>query len=77
MRTLTAQRLKKQTEYENKHRAGMIQKLFEEARAEMEKLSVFMAVQEEIIPVETPRKALEKYREDDEDSYFEQGILER
>ena len=77
MRTLTAQRLRKQTELENKNRAEMIKQLFEEARGEMKTLSGFMAVPEEIMPLESPRKALEKYREDDEDSYFEQGILER
>jgi predicted DNA-binding protein len=77
MRTLIAQRLRKQTELENKNRAEMIRQLFEEARAEMETLSGLMDVPEGIMPLESPRKTLEKYREDDEDSYFEQGILER
>jgi hypothetical protein len=77
MRTLTAQRLKKRAEYEYKNREEIIKHLFEEAKAEAETLEALLTVPAEMMFEETPRRALEKYREDDEDSYFEQGVIER
>jgi hypothetical protein len=77
MRTLTAQRLKKQAEYEYKNHGEMMDRLFEEARAEAEKLETLLTVPAEMMFEETPRRVVEDYREDDEDSYFEQGIIER
>jgi hypothetical protein len=77
MRTLTAQRLKKQAEHELKSRGEMVDHLLEEAKAELEKLSALLTVPAEMVPEETPQRIFEEYREDNEDSYFEQGIIER
>jgi hypothetical protein len=77
MRTLTAQRLKKQVEHDLKNRGEMVDRLLEKARAEAEKLSALLTAPAEMMSKETPHRTLEEYREDNEDSYFEQGIIER
>jgi hypothetical protein len=77
MKTLTAQRLKKQVEQELKNRGEMLDHLLGEARAEAEKLATLLTVPKEMAPEETPQRPFEEYREDNEDSYFEQGIIER
>jgi hypothetical protein len=76
MRTLTAQRLKKQVEHELKNRREMLDHLWEEAKAETEKLSALLTAPAEMVPEETPQMIFEEYREDDEDSYFEKGVIE-
>jgi hypothetical protein len=77
MRTLTAQRLKKQAEKEYKKRGEMMERIFEEARAEMEKLAALLNLPEDKLPREEIKVEVEEYREDDEVSYFEQGFIER
>jgi hypothetical protein len=77
MRTLAAQRLKKQVEHEIKNRGEMLDHILEEAKAEAEKLSALLTAPAEMVSEETPRRTLEEYREDDEDSYFEKGVIER
>jgi hypothetical protein len=73
MKTLTAQRLQKKAAKELQSREEMLSHLFEEARAEAAKLSTLLTYPAE----KTPRQTFEEYREDNEDSYFEQGIIER
>jgi hypothetical protein len=77
MRTLVAQRLKKQGEYEYRHRAEMMEQILWEAEAEIEKLASLLAESGELIIVEAGRQVFEEYREDDETVYFEQGVIER
>jgi len=77
MRTLTAQRLKRQAEYEYKHRQEIIEQLFQKAQAEAVKLAAMLNVPSEKMSQGVVKKAFEEYREDDEDSYFEQGVIER
>ncbi len=77
MRTLQAQRLKKQAEYEYQHRQEIIEHLFEEAQAEAAKLEAMLTTPAEKMPRGEAQQAFEEYREDDEDSYFEQGVIER
>jgi hypothetical protein len=77
MRTLQAQRLKKQAEYEYQHRPELLEQIFWEAEAEMEKLESLLAEPEEIILWEVGRQGYEEYKEDDEEVYFEQGMIER
>lgn len=55
----------------------MIEHLWREARAEAAKLEDLLNVPPEKIPGGEVKKAFEEYREDDEDSYFEQGVIER
>ena len=55
----------------------MLERIFEEATAEMEKLETLLTVPEDKFPREEIKVAVEEYREDDEDSYFEQGVTER
>jgi hypothetical protein len=77
MRTLVAQRLKKQGKYEYRHRAEMMEQILWEAEAEIEKLASLLAESGELIIVEAGRQVFEEYREDDETVYFEQGVIER
>lgn len=77
MRTLKAQRLKKQNEYEYQHRGEIIEQLLEEAQAEAAKLEAMLTVPAEKMPRGEAKQTFEEYREDDEDSYFEQGLIER
>ncbi len=55
MRTLTAQRLKKQAEQEYKNRGEMIDRPFEEARAEAKRLEDLLNAPVEMIIEETFR----------------------
>jgi hypothetical protein len=77
MRTLQAQRLKKQAENEYRHRPELLEQIFWEAEAEMEKLESLLGEPEEIILWEVGRQGYEEYKEDDEEVYFEQGMIER
>jgi hypothetical protein len=77
MRTLTAQRLKKQAENEYNKREEMIEHILKQAKAEVEKLETLLTVPEDIFPRKDVRVAVAEYREDGEDSYFEQGVMER
>jgi hypothetical protein len=77
MKTLTAQRLKKQAENEYKNRGEMIEHILEQAQAEVEKLETLLTVPEDISPRKDVRVVVAEYREDDEASYFEQGVMER
>jgi hypothetical protein len=76
MRTLTAQHLKKQAEKEYKERTELIERIFEEATAEMEKLATLLTIPADTFPREEIKVEVEEYREDDEVSYFEQGFIE-
>jgi hypothetical protein len=77
MRTLQAQRLKKQDEHEYRCRFGLLEDIFRQAEAEMEKLKDLLAESGEMIFWEVGRQGYEEYREDDEAVYFEQGVIER
>jgi hypothetical protein len=77
MRTLQAQRLKKQAEYEYRHRAELMEQILGEAEAEIEKIGSLLAESGELIMAEAGRQVFEEYREDDEAVYFEQGVIER
>jgi hypothetical protein len=77
MRTLQAQRLKKQAEYEYRHRSQQLEQIFLEARAEMAKLEGLLSESGEMIIWEVSQQIYEEYREDDEAVYFEQGMIER
>jgi hypothetical protein len=77
MTTLLAQRLKKQRENESRRRGEVMEQIFWEAEAEIEKLSTLLAGSGEIFIVEVGRQVFEEYREDDEAVYFEQGVIER
>jgi hypothetical protein len=77
MRTLVAQRLKKQVEQEYRRRAEVMDQILWEAGAEMAKLESLLSDFGEVIPQEFNRQAVEEYREDDGDVYFEQGVIER
>jgi hypothetical protein len=77
MRTLQAQRLKKQSEYEYRHRSEQLEQIFWEADAEMEKLEGLLAESGAIIVWEVNQQRYEEYKEDDEAVYFEQGLIER
>jgi hypothetical protein len=79
MRTLEAQRRKKQIEQEYRRRAEVMDQILWEAGAEMAKLESFLSdfeFEEEIFQGFN-RQAVEEYREDDGDVYFEQGVIER
>ena len=43
----------------------------------VEKLETLLTVPEDIFPRKDVRVSVEEYREDDEASYFEQGVMER
>jgi hypothetical protein len=77
MRTLKAQRLKKQVEKEYRHRQGTMEDILAEARAEVKKLEGLLDDFEEITLWEAGSQVFEEYREDDEAVYFEEGFLER
>ena len=77
MRTLQAQRLKKQAEYEHRHRSEQLEEIFSAAEAEIEKLEGLLAESGEMIIWEVNQQIYEEYREDDEGVYFEQGMIER
>jgi hypothetical protein len=77
MRTLQAQRLKKQVKDEHHHRAEVMEQILWEAEAEMEKLGGLLAESGEAIILEVSKQGYEEYREDDEAVYFEQGVIER
>lgn len=76
MKTLQAQRLKKQAEGEYQRRDEMREEILEEAWAELEKLGSLLADSGEMILSDTGRQVFEECREDDQTVYFEQGILE-
>jgi hypothetical protein len=76
MRSLLAQRLKKQRENEYRHRAELLEDIFGQAEAEMENLETLMADPGELVIMEVGQKVFEAYREDDETVYFEQGVIE-
>ena len=77
MRTLTAQRLKKQAEKEYHNREEMIAYILAQAQIEVKKVKTLLTVPEDILPRNDVRVAGAEYREDDEASYFEQGFMER
>ena len=77
MRTLQAQRLKKQAEYEYRHRSEQLEQIFSEAEAEIKKLQGLLAESGEMIIWEVNQQIYEEYREEDEAVYFEQGMIER
>jgi hypothetical protein len=77
MRTLQAQRLKKQAEYEYRHRSEQLDQIYWEAEAEMEKLEGLLAESGEMMIWEVNQQIYEEYREDDDAVYFEQGMIER
>jgi hypothetical protein len=79
MRTLQAQRRKKQIEQEYRRCAEVMDQILWEAGAEMAKLESLLSdfEFEEVIFQEFNRQAVEEYREDDGDVYFEQGVMER
>ncbi len=77
MRTLTAQRLKKQAEKEYQNRGEMIAYILAQAQIEVKKVKTLLTVPEDILPRNDVRVAGAEYREDDEASYFEQGFMER
>ncbi len=77
MRTLEAQRRKKKIEQEYRRRSEEMDQIFWEAEAEMAKLESLLKDFEEVIFPDFNRQAVEEYREDDEDVYFEQGMIER
>jgi len=61
MKTLTAQRLKKQVEHEIKNRGEMLDHILEEARAEAEKLSALLTAPAEMVSEETPQRSWRRY----------------
>ncbi len=77
MRTLQAQRLKKQAEYEYRHRSEQLEQIFWEAKAEMAKLESLLPEFGEMMIWEVNQQIYEEYKEDDEAAYFEQGLIER
>ena len=77
MKTLQAQRLKKEAEYEYRHRSEQLEEIFSAAEAEIEKLEGLLAESGEMIIWEVNQQIYEEYREDDEGVYFEQGMIER
>ncbi len=77
MRSLQAQRLKKQVEHEHQHRPEVMEQILSEAEAEMEKLGNLLVETGESITLEVGKQGYEEYREDDEGVYFEQGVIER
>lgn len=77
MKTLQAQRLKKQTEHEYKHRQELMEQIWEEAEAEAKKLEGLLTDYRETNRKEAFKQVFEEYREDDEAVYFEEGFIER
>ena len=77
MKTLQAQRLKKQAAYEYRHRRQILAQIWEEAGAEAKKLEGLLTGYREVNRKEAPRQVFEEYREDDERVYFEKGFIER
>jgi hypothetical protein len=77
MKSLLAQRLKKQAEHEHRHRTEVMEQILGEAEAEMEKLGSLLIESGEPILLEVGKQGYEEYREDDEGVYFEQGVIER
>jgi len=76
MRTLQAQRHKKQTEYEHKHRREILDRIWEEANEETKKLEGLLTGYQEANLKEAFKQVFEEYREDDEAVYFEAGFIE-
>lgn len=76
MRTLQAQRLKKQTASEHKHRQDILEQIWEEAIEETKKLAGLLTGDRESYLREAFKQDFEEYREDDEDVYFEEGFIE-
>ena len=76
MRTLQAQRLKKRTSLEYKHRQDILEQIWEEAIAETKKLAGLLTGYREGYLRETFKQGFEEYREDDKDVYFEEGFIE-
>jgi hypothetical protein len=77
MRTLQAQRLKKQAAYAYKHHREILDQIWEEAVAEAEKLAGLLTDYRGAHREEAPRQVFEEYKEDDEGVYFEEGFIER
>ena len=77
MKTLQAQRLKKQADYEYRHRQEILAEIWEEAGAEANKLEGLLTGYQEGNRKEAPKQVFEEYREDDEHVYFEEGFIER
>ena len=77
MKTLQAQRLKKQAAQEYRHRRQILAQIWEEAGAEAKKLEGILIGDREAHRKEAPRQVFEEYREDDERVYFEEGFIER
>lgn len=76
MRTLQAQRHKKQTECEYKHRREIIDQIWEEACAEARKLAGLLTDPRKGNRTEAFKQVFEEYREDDDAVYFEAGFIE-
>lgn len=76
MRTLQAQRLKKRTIFEYKHRQDILEQIWEEALEETKKLAGLLTGYRESYLGEAFKQEFEEYREDDEDVYFEEGFIE-
>jgi hypothetical protein len=76
MRTLQAQRLKKRTAFEHKHRQDILEQIWEEAIEETKKLAGLLTGHRESYLRETFKQGFEEYREDDKDVYFEEGFIE-
>lgn len=76
MRTLQAQRHKKQTEYEYKYRREIIDQIWEEADAEAIKLDGLLTDPRKGDRTEAFKQVFEEYREEDDAVYFEAGFIE-
>ena len=77
MKTLQAQRLKKQAAHEYRNRREILEQIWEEAKAEAKKLEGLLTGYPEANRKEAPQQVFEEYREDDEGVYFEAGFIER
>jgi len=77
MKTLQAQRHKKKTAHEYKHRREILAQIREAAVAEAKKLEGLLTGYREAHRKEAPKQIFEEYREDDEGVYFEEGFIER
>lgn len=77
MKTLQAQRLKKQAEHEYKHRQALLEQILEEGKAEAIKLAGLLSMDSESNFMDEAKQIFEEYKEDDAAVYFEKGFLER
>lgn len=76
MKTLQAQRLKKRTEQEYKHRQEILDQIWEEADSEAKKLEGLLNGDREANYKEAFQQVFEEYREEDDAVYFEKGFVE-